>query len=75
MVEVADFLSIAEQHAISKPIEAISQDDFAFCSLGCAIDSVFGNHLVANAQVDLALMWVGESVWLPKRHVSIIAGK
>ena len=75
MVEVADFLSIGEQHAISKPVESVSQDDFALSSLGGTIYSVFGNDLVANSQVDLALVRVGESVWLPKRHVTIIAGK
>ena len=75
MVEIANLLSVDEQNSVAQPIEAIGQDDFALCSLGGAINSVLGNHFVANSQVDLALMWVGESVWLPKRHVSIIAGK
>ena len=75
MVEVANFFTIGKQHAIAKPIKSVSQDDFALCSLGRTIDSVFGNHFVAYSQVDLALVRVGESVWLPKRHVSIIAGK
>ena len=75
MVEVANFFTIGKQHAIAKPIKTVRQDDFALCSLGRTIDSVFGNHFVANSQIDLTLVRVGKCVGLPKRHVSIIAGK
>ncbi len=75
MVEVANLVAIGEQHAIAKPVEAVSQDDLAFGALGSAIDIDRGDHLVANTQVDLAVVWLGECVGLPKGHDSIIAPK
>lgn len=75
MIEVANLLSICKENAITQPVEPVGQDDFALSACGGAIDAVLGNNLVANSQVDLTLVWVGKSVWLPKRHVSIIAGK
>lgn len=75
MIEVADLCAIREKDPISQPVEAVGQDDFALGSLWGAINSGLGNNLVAIAQVDLTLVWVGECMWLPKRHVSIIAGK
>jgi hypothetical protein len=75
VVKVANLLSICKENAIAQPIESICQDDFALCSFGGSVDSVHSGNLVADPQVDLALVRVGESVWLPKRHVTIIAGK
>ena len=73
MVEIAYFDAIGKEHAVSKPIETIRQDDLALCS-GCHTVKINRGHdLVAVAQVDLALMWVGKSVGLPKSHGSIIA--
>jgi trigger factor len=75
MVEVADFAAIHEEDAIAKPVEAIGQDDLALCACGGAVNINGGTHLVAIAQIDLALVGNGECMGLPKRHVSIIAGK
>lgn len=73
MVEVADFDAIGKKNAVTKPIESIGQDDLALCSGSYAIKINRGHDLVAVAQVDLALVWVSESVGLPKSHGSIIA--
>ncbi len=73
MVEVADFDSIREKNAVTQPIEAVRQDDLAFGADRNAIKFHGGDDFVAIAQVDLALMWVGKSVGLPKSHGSIIA--
>ena len=73
MVEVANFDAIRKKHAVTQPIETIRQDDLALCSGRYAIKINRGHDLVAIAQVDLALMWVGKSVGLPKSHGSIIA--
>ena len=74
MVEISDFAAIGELHAVAQPVKTVRQDDLARSSSWGAVDINTGNHLVAIAQVDLPLMGVGECVWLPKRHVSIIAG-
>ena len=73
MIEVADFDAIGKKHAVAKPIETIRQDDLALCSSSYTIKINRGHDLVAVAQVDLALVWVGKSVGLPKSHGSIIA--
>ncbi len=75
VVEVADFCSVHEQNPVAQPVEAVRQDHFSFGALGHVVDSCLGGDLVADAQVDLTLVRVGEGVWLPERHVSIIAGK
>ena len=75
VVEIADFRTIHEKDAITQPVEAIGEDDLAFGASWCAVDINGGAHLVAIAQIDLALVGSGECMWLPKRHVSIIAGK
>ena len=73
VVEVTDFDAIRKKHAVAKPIETIRQDDLALCSSSYTIKINRGHDLVAVAQVDLALVWVGKSVGLPKSHGSIIA--
>lgn len=73
MVEVADFDAIRKKHAVAQPIESIRQDDLALCSGNHTVKINRGHDLVAVAQVDLALVWVGKSVGLPKSHGSIIA--
>ncbi len=75
MVEVADFGTVHELDAVTQPIEAIRQDDFALGASRGTVNIHGGAHLVAIAQIDLALVWSGECMGLPKRHVSIIAGK
>jgi len=75
MVEIANFASIGELHAIAQPVETISQNDFAFCALRCAVYINGSNNLVANAEVDLAGVRGGECVGLPEGHGSIIAPK
>ena len=75
MVEIANFASIGELHAIAQPVKAVGQNDFAFCPLWCAVYINGGNNLVANAEVDLAGVRGGECVGLPEGHVSIIAPK
>lgn len=75
MVEIANFASIGELHAIAQPVKAVGQNDFAFCSLWCAVYINGGNNLVANAEVDLAGVRGGECVGLPEGHGSIIAPK
>lgn len=75
MVKVADFCSVHEQNPIAQPVETVRENHFALGAFGNLIDSGLGGHLVADAQIDLTLMRVGEGVWLPERHVPIIAGK
>jgi hypothetical protein len=75
MIKVANFCSIGEENSVTKPVEAICQDDLAFGAFWGIVDSGLGNHFVANSQIDLTLVRVGKCVGLPKRHVSIIAGK
>jgi len=73
VVKVAYFNAIGKEHAIAKPVETVRQDDFAFCSGSHSIKVNCGDDLVAVAHIDLALVWVGKSVGLPKSHGSIIA--
>ena len=75
MVEIADFVSIREQNPVSQPVESVRQDDFSFGASWCAVNIDDCDDFVSVAEIDLTLMWVGECMWLPKRHVSIIAGK
>lgn len=74
MIEVAYFCTIGEKHSVSKPVEAVGQDDFAFGSRRCSIEVNAGGHFVSIAQIYLILVGIGKCVGLPKRHVSIIAG-
>jgi hypothetical protein len=74
MVEVADLCSVGEKHAIAQPVEAVRQDDFSFGPCWSSVKVNAGGNFVAISQIDLTLMGIGKSVWLPKRHVSIIAG-
>ena len=73
VVKVAYFNAIGKKHAVAKPIETVRQDDLSFCSGNHSIKVNSGDDLVAVAHIDLALVWVGKSVGLPKCHVSIIA--
>ena len=75
VIEIADFTAVRELNAVPQPIKAIRQNHFARSTSGGSVDIDTGDNCVAIAQVDLALVWVGESVGLPKRHVSIIAGR
>lgn len=75
MIKVADFCSVGEQHPITKPIETVCQNHFSFGAGGDIVDAIFGCDLVADTEIDLTLVRVGEGMWLPERHVSIIAGK
>ena len=74
MVKVADFVSVDELNAITQPVEAVRQNYFAFGALWCTVNINGGYDFVSDSQVDLTLVRVGEGVWLPKRHDSIIAG-
>ena len=75
MIKIANFRAIHEENAVTQPVEAIGKDDLAFGSCGGTVNINGGTHLVAIAQIDLALVRSGECMGLPKRHVSIIAGK
>jgi trigger factor len=75
MVEVSNLDSVHEKNSVSQPVKTISQDDFSWGSLRSAVQIHGGNYLVAAAQRDLPLMGIGKSMWLPKSHRSIIAGK
>jgi len=75
MVEVANFVSVDELHSVAQPIESVRQNHFALGALWCAVDIDGSDHFVSDPQVDLTLVWVGEGMWLPKRHAPIIAGK
>ena len=75
VVEVADFGTVHEKHAITQPIKAIRQDDLAFGPCWCAVDINSCAYLVAIAKIDLTLVGDSECMCLPKRHVPIIAGK
>jgi hypothetical protein len=75
MIEVAHFCTVRKKNSVAQPVEAVGQDDLAFSAFGGVVDSGFSNHFVANPQIDLTLVRVGKCVGLPKRHVSIIAGK
>lgn len=72
MIAVAKFNPIIEKHAVAQPTEAIRQDDLAFSAFGYAVQFGSGYHLVANREIDLVLMGLGECMWLPKRHKSIL---
>ena len=75
MVEVADFLPIREKHAITQPVKAVGQNNFALCAFFYAIQINRGHHFVSGAQIDLPLMRVGESMRLPKSHGLHYCGK
>ena len=75
VIEVAHFGSVHEQNAVAQPVESVRQDDLALGALGNVVDPCLGRDRIAHLQVDLTLMRVCEGVWLPERHVPIIAGK
>ena len=75
VVKIAHLSAICEKNAITQPVKAICQDDFSFGPLRGSVYIHCGHHFVSTAQFDLSLMGVGESVWLPKSHRPIIAGK
>ena len=72
MVEVSNLLTIFKYHAIALPVETVCEDDFSSGSFRNIVDAVFRRDFVANTQTDLALVWVGECVWLPNRHCTIL---
>ena len=75
MVEVADFCSVHEENPVAQPVETVGKNDLSLGAGRNVVDPCLGRDLVAHLQVDLTLMRVCEGVWLPERHVPIIAGK
>ena len=72
MITVSELNTVVEKHAVSQPTESIGQDDLAFGARWNAVQFDSGHHFVADRKIDLVLMGLGECVWLPKRHKSIL---
>ena len=72
MVKIADLLAIFKQDAIALPIKTVCKHYFAGRPFRDIVDAIFCSDFVANAQADLALVWIGECVWLPNRHCTIL---
>ena len=66
MVKVANFGAVGKTHAVTKPVEAIGQDDLALSANGKSVHLGGEGDLVAHLQVDLALMGRCECMGLPR---------
>jgi len=66
MIEVAHFGAVGKRDAIAQPIKPISENDATLGANWNAVDFTSGDHLVANSQVDLSIVGIGERVWFPR---------
>lgn len=73
MVKVADLGAVVEQHAVAQPVESVREHDLALRARGSSVEVDDRANSVTEFQVDLAGVRSGECVWLPERHVSILA--
>ena len=66
LVEIANFGTVCKPHAIPKPIETISQDDFALRTNRHALYLGCGHNGVARAQADLVGMGECQCMRFPR---------
>jgi len=66
LVEIANFGTVCKPHAIPKPIETISQDDFALRTNRHALYLGCGHNRVARAQADLVGMGECQCMRFPR---------
>ncbi len=66
MVEVADFGAICKSNSVTKPVEAVGQNDLALRAHGQSFNFGGEGDRVAHLQVDLALMGRCECMGLPR---------
>ena len=72
VIEVTEFDSVREQHAISLPIESVGEDHLALGS-GLDVGQCHGRfHAVADAEVELIGVRLGEGMGLPRGHTPIM---
>ncbi|MCU1397981.1 MAG: tig [Acidimicrobiales bacterium] len=76
-VEVADLDPVVEQDAVALPVEAVRQQDpagGALCdrSLGRNLEIDRGRHVIADPQIELISVRLGEGMRLPVRHRVIL---
>ncbi len=72
MVEVAHLDAVGEQHPIPQPVETVGEYDLALGAGGHPVQINGAQHSVADAQVELVGVRLGEGVRLPERHVVIL---
>ena len=68
VVHVADLDTVVEQHPVSLPVEPVGEEDASFGALGNVLHLGDRSDLVADLQIDLALVGRRERVWLPEVH-------
>ena len=66
MIEVAHLGAVGKCHAIAQPIETVRENDATLGADWNAVDFASGDHLVADSQVDLSIVGIGESVRFPR---------
>jgi hypothetical protein len=69
VVEITDFDTVVEQHPVPQPVETVGQNDLALRACGyTGVEVDGGLDPVADLQVDLACVGLGQGVRLPVGH-------
>ena len=66
MIKIAHFGTVGKRDAIAQPVETICEDDTAFGAEWHAVNFGGGDHFVADTEVDLTVVWIGERVRFPR---------
>ena len=66
MIKIAHFGTVGKRDAIAQPIESICEDDATFGADWHAVHLCGGDHFVADTEVDLTVVWIGERVRFPR---------
>ena len=66
VVQVAQFDTVVEEHSVTQPIEAIREDDLALRACGHSIKVDQRLHAIADCQIDLAVVRLGQRMWFPR---------
>jgi len=73
VIEITEFDGIVEEHAVALPLEAVGKDHPSLGAGGNVGEIDGRNDTIADAQVDLALVRVGERVRFPELHGLILS--
>ena len=73
VVEVAHLGAVSKSHPIALPLKTVGQDHSTLAA-GRHLGQIHrGDHGVADSQVNLSLVRLGQGVRFPKRHVLSMA--
>ncbi len=72
MIEIAQLDAVREQHAIPQPVETIGEQNLALRTRRHTLQLGGAQHSIADAQVELVGVRLGECVRLPESHRAIL---